>query len=164
MTSAADFHILSARNVFGLVAVVVAVLIPVGLKRVFKQDLGELNEAEAVLAEQSLEDTDIIVPVIHSFGDSAEEVTGRRHLAQDSGMDLAGPSAGDGSLDVPPIAGVKGKSKVVGIFPKVTDGGEAASGGLAGVSSRRGDGKEPVKGYGATDAYRPTNPSGVRGA
>jgi hypothetical protein len=32
MTSAEDFHILSLRNVLGLVGVGVAVLIPVGLK------------------------------------------------------------------------------------------------------------------------------------
>ena len=42
MTSAADFHILSLRNILGLSAVIIAVLIPVGLKRIFKKDLGDL--------------------------------------------------------------------------------------------------------------------------
>ncbi|WWC64564.1 uncharacterized protein I303_107175 [Kwoniella dejecticola CBS 10117] len=89
MTSAADFHILSLRNILGLLAVVVAVLIPVGLKRVFKKDLGDLGEAEEVFTESNRDERDIDVPPING-------TQGRRYHAIDSGVVLSLPSKGDG--------------------------------------------------------------------
>lgn len=81
MTSAEDFHILSLRNILGLSAVIVAVLIPVGLKRVFRKDLGELGEAEEDLS------------VAESIHAEAEDEASHAH-AIDSGVCLAPPSAG----------------------------------------------------------------------
>jgi hypothetical protein len=155
MTSAADFHILSARNVFGLVAVVVAVLIPVGLKRVFKQDLGDLDNAEAVLAAQHTEDVEIVVPAVHTYGavgGDVEGTMGRRYVAVDSGMDLAGPSEGAEDLHAAPVRG-KGKGKVVEIFPNITEEAEEDSGAGRTVAVEKV--RAEVKGYGATDVYRP---------
>lgn len=122
MTSAADFHILSLRNILGLGAVVVAVLIPVGLKRIFKNDLGELGEAEAILEESRVTGMDpqqhqaaIDVSNVHTFGglgqdgergqgpipvEVDEQGNARRYQAVDSGVILAGPSSGDPSLDI----------------------------------------------------------------
>jgi hypothetical protein len=136
MTSAADFHILSLRNILGLGAVIVAVLIPVGLKRIFKQDLGELGEAEAIIEEHNAVDTDIDVPAVHTYyqGPVPVEVDehGRvkRYQAVDSGVVLAGPSAGDESLDID--AGKirsKGKGRALEIITDVdeTDSGEGES-------------------------------------
>jgi len=48
MTSAADFHLISWRNFFGLSAVVVGVMIPVGLRYFFKRELASVNEVEPV--------------------------------------------------------------------------------------------------------------------
>jgi len=50
MTSADDFHLISWRNFFGLSAVVVGVLIPVGLRYYFKRNLD--NAADIEQAEE----------------------------------------------------------------------------------------------------------------
>jgi hypothetical protein len=99
MTSADDLHVLSVRNVLGLIAVVVAVMIPVGLKRVFKKDLGALGEevVEEVLVEevQEGEQGDVVShqhQYQHVEGYGSTEVY--RYHAVDSGVVLAGPSAG----------------------------------------------------------------------
>lgn len=97
MTSAEDFHILSLRNILGLSAVIVAVLIPVGLKRVFRKDLGELGEAEEELAEE--EETERLQPVVDH--------------AIDSGVCLAPPSTGEFAT-----SNAKGKTK---LLPTVRD-------------------------------------------
>ncbi|WVF72975.1 hypothetical protein IAT40_007793 [Kwoniella sp. CBS 6097] len=109
MTSAADFHLLSLRNILGLCAVVVAVLIPVGLKRVFKRDLGDLGEAEEVLGEAGSSQREIDVPAV---GENRE---GRRYHAIDSGVVLSLPSRGDGSGMGNKI--VKGKGRALEIIP-----------------------------------------------
>ena len=114
MTSAADFHLLSLRNVLGLIAVVVAVLIPVGLKRVFKKDLGELGEAEEAIEEVSPDSASVEVPAVDG--------TARRYQAVDSGVVLAGPSRGDDSLDTgkrPRSA--KGKGRALEIIADVNE-------------------------------------------
>lgn len=162
MTSAADFHILSARNVFGLVAVVVAVLIPVGLKRVFKKDLGELSEAEAVLAEQSVEDVEVVVPGVHSVEDESVGgmKVGRRYCAVDSGLILAGPSPGDQSLHPERdtrVTGGKGKGRSMEIFAHImeedeehVEGEEAGTAGNGGIIGMFREKWPPaVRGYGA---------------
>lgn len=46
MTSADDFHLISWRNFFGLAAIVVAVLIPVGLRYVWKKELQGVAQAD----------------------------------------------------------------------------------------------------------------------
>ncbi|KAL1412714.1 hypothetical protein Q8F55_000461 [Vanrija albida] len=94
MTSADDFQIISVRNVLGLVAVAVAVLIPIGLKRVFKTDLSDLGPDEQ---EQAVEGTTLepVQPVPVEF-DASGRATGFQ--AVDSGIVLAGPSDGDVSL------------------------------------------------------------------
>ena len=99
MTSAADFHIVSVRNVLGLIGVIVAVLIPVGLKRIFKKDVGDLEEAEAAIEEASPDSVSVEVPSV--------EGSAWRYQAVDSGIMLAGPSRGDNNLD----AGSKRKGK-----------------------------------------------------
>ncbi|KAL7419082.1 hypothetical protein Q5752_005918 [Cryptotrichosporon argae] len=109
MTSSSDLHILSVRNVLGLVAVAVAVLIPVGLKRVFRKDLGELGDAEEALVAATPDDAAIDVPgAVPLAYDDAGAPT--RYQAVDSGLVLAGPSAGDPDLDtgVAPAKGSKG--------------------------------------------------------
>lgn len=128
MTSAADFHILSLRNILGLGAVVVAVLIPVGLKRIFKKDLGELGEAEEAIEEAGVIDETVDVPQVHTFHVGAGPGVGgglgpipvevdedgrvRRYQAVDSGVILAGPSEGDESLDlVQPPRGILSKGQ-----------------------------------------------------
>ena len=55
MTSAADFHLISWRNFFGLSAVVVAVLIPVGIRWYFRGELAEVAAVE-VAEDPALED------------------------------------------------------------------------------------------------------------
>ena len=106
MTSADDIHILSVRNVLGMIAVVVAILIPVGLKRVFKKDLGDLELAEEAIEEQAVDAEEVIVPPM-------EDTPMRRYQAVDSGLVLAGPSQGDSSFDIAtPDRKGKGKSRV----------------------------------------------------
>lgn len=46
MTSADDFHLISWRNFFGLAVIVVAVLIPVGLRYVWKKELQSVAQAD----------------------------------------------------------------------------------------------------------------------
>jgi uncharacterized membrane protein YdjX (TVP38/TMEM64 family) len=70
MTSEADFHLISWRNFFWLSAVVVAVMIPVGLRYYFKRtvsfaniDIEQLEEgemADGVEGEQDLEEDRIL--------------------------------------------------------------------------------------------------------
>ncbi|OWZ67408.1 hypothetical protein AYX15_01553 [Cryptococcus neoformans] len=108
MTSAADFHILSLRNILGLSAVIIAVLIPVGLKRIFKKDLGDLGEAEEALASTRGGDREINVPAV---GQSH----GRMYHAIDSGVVLATPSKGNG-MDMRRKL-VKSQGRVLEIIP-----------------------------------------------
>lgn len=56
MTSAADFNLISWKNFFGLAAVVVGVLIPVGLKYCFKRELESVGDIESAPEEEE-EDT-----------------------------------------------------------------------------------------------------------
>ena len=107
MTSADDFHVLSLRNVLGLGAVIVAVLIPVGLKRVFRKDLGELGEADSAIETEAVDAVVIDVP-------SIVEVQTRRYQAVDSGVLFAGPSEGDPNFDTPSRLD-KGKGRAVEI-------------------------------------------------
>jgi len=123
MTSADDFHILSVRNVLCLGAVIVAVLIPVGLKRVFNKDLGDLGEEEEVTDTLPVANIDgvedIPAPVPVEFD---EHGLPQRYQAVDSGVVLAGPSEGDPAYDlVPdsnrrrlPIPGLPGMGKLGG--------------------------------------------------
>ncbi|KIO34304.1 hypothetical protein M407DRAFT_240633 [Tulasnella calospora MUT 4182] len=55
MTSAADFHLISWRNFLGLSAVVVAVMIPVGIRWYFRKELQTVAEVEAEAALESEE-------------------------------------------------------------------------------------------------------------
>jgi hypothetical protein len=170
MTSAADFHILSLRNILGLGAVIVAVLIPVGLKRIFKQDLGELGEAEATIEEQYAVDSEVDVPAVHTFhqGPVPVEVDehGRvkRYQAVDSGVILAGPSAGDDSLDIDASTDMgkskrKGKGRALEIIADVDETGEyeihdsqqsLASQVSVGADEKRGR-RALMKGYGSIE-------------
>lgn len=47
MTSADDFHLISWRNFFGLAAIVVGVMIPVGLRYWFRKEVNSVREEEA---------------------------------------------------------------------------------------------------------------------
>lgn len=103
MTSADDFHILSLRNILGLAAVIVAVLIPVGLKRVFRKDLGDLGDEESgetALEVDNIEHIDDIpAPVPVEFDANGLP---KKYQAVDSGVELAGPSEGDPAYDLEP--------------------------------------------------------------
>jgi hypothetical protein len=55
MTSADDFHLISWRNFFGLAAIVVAVLIPVGLRYVWKKELQSVAQVDAGTATSEVE-------------------------------------------------------------------------------------------------------------
>lgn len=180
MTSAADFHILSLRNVLGLGAVIVAVLIPVGLKKIFKQDLGELGEAETTIEGQNTVDSEIDVPPVHPMFDGPVPVDVddqgrvRRYQAVDSGVVLAGPSAGDPSLDTErPKRGRKGKGRALDIIADVNEDDEdpyiihdsqknVTVNGQSGrprdkttIKSGSGSGKGKMKGYGSIEPVEP---------
>lgn len=152
MTSADDLHILSLRNILGLGAVIVAVLIPVGLKRVFRKDLGDLGEAEAVLEEETINTREVDIPAI---GD----VQPRRYQAVDSGVVLAGPSTGDPNLDIGAKVN-KGKGRAVEIIANIREDDEGEyqvydadqPRGKADRSSILSSKKSwSIKGYGAID-------------
>lgn len=118
MTSADDFKILSPRNVLGMAAVIVAVLIPVGLKRVFRTDLSDLGEE----AEEALEVLDDIpAPVVVEFDEHGLPL---RTQAVDSGVQLAGPSSGDPNLDT---GRPRGKTPRAAWFNTVADDDAGAS-------------------------------------
>lgn len=55
MTSADDFHLISWRNFFGLAAVVVGVMIPVGLRYWFRKEVQGADGAALVLEEEEEE-------------------------------------------------------------------------------------------------------------
>ncbi|KAG2017936.1 transmembrane protein [Coprinopsis cinerea AmutBmut pab1-1] len=57
MTSADDFHLISWRNFFGLAAVVVGVMIPVGLRYWFRREVEDVSEEEG---SEDLEEDRII--------------------------------------------------------------------------------------------------------
>lgn len=150
----------------GLGAVIVAVLIPVGLKRIFKQDLGELGEAEATIEEHSAVDTEIDVPAVHPYHQGPvpvevdEDGQIRRYQAVDSGVILAGPSAGDDSLDIDANAGSnrgrKGKGRALEIIADVdepeSDEYDVHNSQRAAVSKSRPMGeKRRMKGYGSIE-------------
>lgn len=67
MTSADDFHLISWRNFFGLAAVVVGVLIPVGLRYWFRKEVDnvvdqpEAEEGALMLVDSEGEESDIIL-------------------------------------------------------------------------------------------------------
>jgi uncharacterized membrane protein YdjX (TVP38/TMEM64 family) len=74
MTSADDFHLISWRNFFGLSAVVVGVLIPVGLRYYFKGELASVAEVEQrdLLLEEGEESEDELL----ASGPAAKAKTG----------------------------------------------------------------------------------------
>jgi uncharacterized membrane protein YdjX (TVP38/TMEM64 family) len=87
MTSAEDFKILSPRNIIGMAAVIVAVLIPVGLKRVFKTDFGDLSDQPESAALDTADTADAQAVEFDEHGLP-------KRTATDAGVTLAGPSQG----------------------------------------------------------------------
>lgn len=75
MTSADDFHLISWRNFFGLAAVVVGVMIPVGLRYWFRGEVA--NVAEEDEDEQLLEPGDL-----ESEGEDRLLATGPRQMGK----------------------------------------------------------------------------------
>ena len=65
MTSADDFHLISWRNFFGLGAVVVGVMIPVGLRYWFRREADSIieDESEVLDGESGVEGSDRILAV-----------------------------------------------------------------------------------------------------
>jgi hypothetical protein len=160
MTSAADFHILSLRNILGLCAVIVAVLIPVGLKRIFRKDLGELGEAEGVLEETVVDDTEVDVPPVHQVLEVDEHGVPMRFQAIDSGVVLAGPSQGDDSLDLTPTRNGKGKGRALEIVADVAESEEDqvfASERAERVGAEKHRTYRPIRGYGAIEPVSVVN-------
>lgn len=170
MTSPEDFKILSPRNILGMAAVIVAVLIPVGLKRVIRTDLGDLSE----------EDVSAVVIGPEGEGERLENISDaqpiefddnglpKRYQAVDSGVLLSGPSAGDRNMDhdesvvsggrsvLPPMPGTKpGKGKGRAILIDVMDDSADPGGSAYELGSTTA---EP-----ATRKGRPFKPAGVRG-
>jgi hypothetical protein len=70
MTSADDFHLISWRNFFGLAAIVVAVLIPVGLRYVWKKELQSVAQADAGIVPSDVEGE----APLFEFADEDEEL------------------------------------------------------------------------------------------
>lgn len=121
MTSAEDFKILSPRNILGMAAVIVAVLIPVGLKRVFKTDFGDLSDQPEAVA---LDTADAQAVEFDEHGLP-------KRTATDAGVTLAGPSQGEPENEdsvasgrrsiLPPMPGTRGKGKGRAILIDVVD-------------------------------------------
>jgi uncharacterized membrane protein YdjX (TVP38/TMEM64 family) len=65
MTSADDFHLISWRNFFGLAAVVVGVMIPVGLRYWFRRESNSITEDESEIldGESGVEESDRILAI-----------------------------------------------------------------------------------------------------
>ncbi|CAD6577979.1 MAG: hypothetical protein TREMPRED_002076 [Tremellales sp. Tagirdzhanova-0007] len=164
MTSADDFHVLSLKNVLGLIAVGVAVLIPVGLKRVFRKDLGDLSDVETALAEESVDTQIVDVPPV-------DDNQPRRYQAIDSGVVLAGPSAGDPNFDSSAAILPKGKGRALEILADIRDNddGDVV---LYDVDQAHAHVKVdkavlagahlPIKGYGAIESVGEEYPTNLR--
>ena len=150
MTSAEDFHLISLRNILGLCGVVVAVLIPVGLKRIFQKDLADLGEAEEVIENTDVLAREVDVPAL-------DEAQPRRYQAVDSGVVLAGPSPGDPNLDTHSKS-VKGKGRALHIIADIEEEdsdyevfGTPSQTGRTGIKAEKGRQSQTIKGYGAID-------------
>lgn len=99
MTSADDFHLISVRNVLGLAAVIVAMLIPMALKRIFKKDFTDLAETpEGQAGVDTLDD--IPAPAAIEFD---EHGLPKVYQEVDSGVRIAGGPVEEEELlvDVP---------------------------------------------------------------
>ncbi|PCH42645.1 oxalate transporter [Wolfiporia cocos MD-104 SS10] len=79
MTSADDFHLISWKNFFMLAAVVVGVMIPVGLRYVFKRELATVVdvEADAESVAERYHDDDAASDVILAEGPRADAGKGK---------------------------------------------------------------------------------------
>ncbi|PPQ73176.1 hypothetical protein CVT26_014775 [Gymnopilus dilepis] len=91
MTSPDDFHLISWRNFFGLAAIVVGVLIPVGLRYWFRTEVEDVGDADA--NEESGEDEDRILAVGPSRVAAKKDYSSE---SEDSDEDIileAGPSS-----------------------------------------------------------------------
>lgn len=99
MTSPEDFHLISVRNVLGLAAVIVAVLIPITLKRIFKKDFGDLADTPAGQTDVDNID-DIPAPQLIEFD---EEGLPKGYQEVDGGVRVAGGPVEESDLlvDVP---------------------------------------------------------------
>ncbi|KAF8638709.1 hypothetical protein AX17_002004 [Amanita inopinata Kibby_2008] len=61
MTSADDFHLISWRNFFGLAAIVVGVMIPVGLRYWFRREVNGVQEGVSDEAESTADEGDRVL-------------------------------------------------------------------------------------------------------
>ncbi|THH14279.1 hypothetical protein EW146_g6036 [Bondarzewia mesenterica] len=113
MTSADDFHLISWRNFFGLSAVVVGVLIPVGIRYVFQRETVSLTAVDRVeeAAAESVEGDTILaegpraVPSIK--GKSPQLVLLSDDEEEDYLVDSGDESDGDVILEAGPALVVK---------------------------------------------------------
>lgn len=96
MTSPADFHLISWRNFFGLAAIVVGVMIPVGLRYWFRREVA-IAEDGAAEGEQADEEEDTVIavgpPPAHKF-------SRKRPLLQQDGTPANYNSDDDDDSDV----------------------------------------------------------------
>ncbi len=89
MTSARDFKLVSWRNFLGLSAIVVGVLIPVGLRYYWRDELDSVAQAEREAEEQGLALEDVIVESGPTPLGKGKKVTASRLvLLDDSDSDL----------------------------------------------------------------------------
>lgn len=95
MTSADDFHLISWRNFFGLAAVVVGVMIPVGLRYWFR---GEADRAAEEESESDVEDDMIVAVGPRVVAKKATTVVDEPYSDEDDDEDIileSGPPAVD---------------------------------------------------------------------
>jgi hypothetical protein len=86
MTSADDFNLISWRNFFGLAAIVVAVLIPVGLRYVWKKELQGVAQADAgAVATAELESEAPLFGYVDEDDASEDEILQAGPAAVDKG-------------------------------------------------------------------------------
>jgi len=143
MTSADDFHLITWRNFFGLAAVVVGVMIPVGLRYWFRSKVRDTDEETGVAVESEYrdlpEDTILAVGppgVTKKLGQrllmGSEDDLGSFYDIEDDDEDIileAGPSIPDKNKDnaVQKLVDVGSPESVIDLIPAsattpVTDG------------------------------------------
>ncbi len=83
MTSPDDFHLISWKNFFGLSAVVIGVLIPVGLRYMFRKEVDEVGDATQGTDSDDEESEDRVLAVGPNAPSKAKDVSSRLLVRDD---------------------------------------------------------------------------------
>lgn len=140
MTSPDDFHLISWRNFFGLAAVVVGVMIPVGLRYWFRSKVRDTDEETGVIVGSEEHYTDLPEDTILAVGPPGvtkkpgERLLLRREddlgsfydIEDDDDEDIileAGPSIPDKNKDetVQKLVDVESSESVIDLIPSTVD-------------------------------------------